>query len=107
MNFFLQVNELWTDAWWFLGLGLLGIVGYFTLSHFRHRQEQRRAESHDPKAAIVNASNYNISRPGMDEHRTAINTVGEAKRGVEALKSSGELPTREEFARIRRQLKKS
>ncbi|MTB50471.1 hypothetical protein [Lewinella sp. W8] len=107
MNFFLQVNELSVDVWWLLGVAVLAVIFYFTLRYFQQRQQRRRAERHDPKAAIVNDTNYNIDRAGMDNHRADTTSPEEAQRAVETLDATDQIPTEEEFGDLRRTLKKS
>lgn len=107
MNIFLQSNELLTDVWWLLGFGILVIALLLTLRHFRARQVIRRKKRHDPRAANINETNYNINRAGIEEHRTAAKTEAEAQKALEALREAEELPSNEEFAALRRELKKS
>lgn len=108
MQLFLQAaNELSEDIYWVLGAVIVVLICYFYWLRMNKSQRQRRERLQGPREDILNQSNYNISRTGIDDHRTENMSAEEAKNLVDGMKSEGDIPTDEEFHRLRRSLRKS
>lgn len=91
----------------FLLIVTLFLVGmYFYWRKLVADQKDRKAQAHDPRAHIVNDSNYNIAQEGIDGHRTGEMNAEEAQEVIEKLKASDYVPTRKEFQELRKDLKK-
>jgi|AntRauTorckE5430_2_1112549.scaffolds.fasta_scaffold00703_10 hypothetical protein len=83
------------------------IAAYFYWRKLVKEQSARKAKEHDARSHIVNDSNYNIAREGIDGHRTQELNEAEAKEVLEKLKASDDMPSREEFHQLREDLKES
>lgn len=105
MSLYLQSNELTEDVWWILGaLIALAIVFYLT-KKAQYKQRADRLGMRDPRQNVVNDSSYNINQEGIDGHRTEGLSEKEAQQAVKDMRQSGELPNREEFNDLRKDLK--
>ena len=89
-----------------LGAAIVLAIFYFFLKQQSKRQEEIKAEEHDARSHVVNDSNYNINREGIDGHRDsglskkeAEQTVRDFKQGVDR-----DMPSQEEFNEIRKDL---
>lgn len=102
----LQTNELAQDAWWIAGTVVVLLLAALYMRKILADREKRKEILHDPRSHAVNDSNYNISREGMDGHRTEEMNQEEALKVVNGLKDTGEIPTQEEFDKLRKGLKK-
>lgn len=90
-----------------IGITLLLIAAYFYWRKLVKDQKERKAKQHDPRSHVVNDSNYNIAREGIDGHRDQGLNKAEAKETIEKLKESGDMPSRDEFNNLREDLKES
>ncbi len=108
MHLFLQAtNELSNDIYWVLGAVIVLLVCYFYWLRIGRTAKKRRQELKGPRQYIINDSNYNISRTGIDNHRTEDMTPEEAEAILDNLQSEDTIPTDEEFREVRQALRKS
>ncbi len=87
-------------------LAILVIIGGVVLYYQKAKKDQielKEAE-HDAYSHTVNDSNYNIDREGIDGHRAKNLSKDEAKRAVDQLKATGQVPSREEFQDLKKDL---
>ena len=93
---------------WAILLIVLAIIAGLVLYYNKAKTDQiKRAEKEkDAYSHVVNDSNYNIDRSGMDGHRDEGLNKAEAQRAVETLKETNEVPTQEEFNEINKDLNK-
>ena len=83
---------------------IAGLVLYYR--HNVRAQRELKAAEHDAYSHVVNDSNYNIAREGIDGHRDENLSKEEAKRAVETLKETNQVPSQEEFNELNKDLKK-
>ena len=83
---------------------IAGLVLYWRYNVGKQRELQ--AAEHDAYSHVVNDSNYNINREGIDGHRDQGLSKQDAKKAVETLKETNQVPSREEFNEINKDLKK-
>ena len=88
-------------------LVILGIIVGLVLYYQKAKKDQieLKKKEHDAYSHTVNDSNYNINREGMDGHRSEGLSKEEAERAVEELKATGQMPPREEFEDLQKDLK--
>lgn len=93
---------------WIAGAAIVLIACYFYLKKMSIEQAELKAKEHDSRSHVVNDSNYNIAREGVDGHRTEELTTAEAKEAAEDFRtgSEGDTPSREEYRDIKRTLGK-
>lgn len=92
------------DPLYLIVITLLLIVAYFYWRKLVKDQKARKAREHDARSHIVNDSNYNIAREGIDGHRDQGLSKAEAEEVARKLKASGDLPTNKEFYKLREHL---
>lgn len=108
MNLLLQATPVgYTDLYWILGAGIVLIICYVYWIKLRRAQERREDQNKDLRSQIINKTNYNIHRDGIDGHRTASRSREEAKKLVDSLKKTDTIPTSQEFHELRNDLRKS
>ena len=83
---------------------MAGLVLYWR--HNVAAQRELKAAEHDAYSHTVNDSNYNIAREGIDGHRDKGMDSREAERAVDTLKDTNQIPSREEFREIKKDMKK-
>ncbi|OAV45254.1 hypothetical protein [Lewinella sp. 4G2] len=105
--YLLYDTNLAADWPYLLGIAviLLGMVLYYL--KVKREQAERAAAQHDPRSHVVNDSNYNIAREGMDGHRTEEMSPTEARNAVSTLKETEQVPTRAEYNAIKDDLSKA
>lgn len=103
----LQSNELAQDAYWLAGAAVVFILAALYFRKVLADRKKRDAILHDPRSHVVNDSNYNIDREGIDGHRDEGLNSTEARRGVENFKENGEIPSDKEFHELRDDIKKT
>ena len=81
-------------------------AGVLYYRHVKKEQMAREKAEHDAYSHTVNDSNYNINREGMDGHRDQGLSREEAKAQIETLKDANQIPTRDEFGELNKDLKK-
>lgn len=82
---------------------IAGLVLYYNKAK-KDQVELKKAE-HDAYSHTVNDSNYNINREGIDGHRSEGLSKEEAKRQVDTLKETNQVPSRDEFNDLQKDLK--
>lgn len=92
---------------WMAGAAVVLIAAYFYYLKLVKDQRERKAKEHDARSHVVNDSNYNIAREGIDGHRDEGLNEAEAKETLDKLKQSGDMPSREEFHKLRDDIKKT
>ena len=106
MHIFLQSDPVgYGDLYWIAGALIVLVIAYFYYKKILADRAERAAINHDPRSHVVNETNYNIAREGVDGHRTQGMNKGEAKEVVDKLKETGTVPTREEFHELREDLR--
>jgi len=95
------------DWYWIAGTATVLVICYFYLRYVRKAQQERARKNHDPRSHIVNETNYNLNRRGIEGHRTEANSSEEAAIIIERMKNSGTIPTPKEFHALRQDLRKS
>jgi len=93
---------------WPIILGIVVVIAGLVLYYIKNKndQDKLKAAEHDAYSHVVNDSNYNISREGIDGHRDEGLSKEEAQRAVETLKETNEVPSQEEFDELNKDLKK-
>ncbi|NJC24946.1 hypothetical protein [Neolewinella antarctica] len=89
-------------------LGVVVIIVGLVLYYQKAKTDQielKKAE-HDAYSHVVNDSNYNINREGMDGHRDQDLSKEEAKQAIDTLKETGQIPTQGEFNELKKDLEK-
>ena len=108
MNLLLQDTPVgYTDLYWISGAVIVLIICYFYWIKFGRAQNRREEQNKDLRSHIINETNYNIHRDGIDGHRTATRSGKEADNLVDNLKKTDTLPTSQEFHELRDDLRKS
>lgn len=102
----METSPLTENLLWIAGALVVLIAAWFYMRKILADRAERDAINHDPYSHVVNDTNYNIAREGMDGHRDEGLNQAEANEAVEDFKESVEMPTREEFHEIRKDLKK-
>lgn len=97
MQILLQSNELAQDITYLIPVIAVLVAIFFLTRYYQRRQVEHQEDLKDPRNNVVNDSNYNINREGIDGHRTDVTSPEEAKKAIETLKKTGEMPTDEEF----------
>ena len=97
----------YSDLYWVAGGLVVLVIAYFVYRRNLAHQAERKAINHDPRSHVVNDSNYNIAHEGIDKHRTEGMNAEEAAEVVDKLKTTGTVPSREEFHELREDLKRS
>ena len=99
-------NEV-IPSWVVLIIVVLIIAGLI-LYYMKNKKDQieLKKKEHDAYSHVVNDSNYNINREGIDGHRDQNMSKAEAERAVETLKETNQIPSQEEFNEINKDLKK-
>lgn len=105
---FLQDRPVgYNDLYWILGAVIVLLICYFYWLKFNREQKHRERINHDTRSHIVNDSNYNLNRTGIDEHRIATDAPQEAAEGIDNAKKTDSIPTPEEFHELRQDLRNS
>ena len=97
MQILLQSNELTQDIMYLLPVVAVLAAIFFLTRYYQRRQVDHQEELKDPRSNVVNDSNYNINREGMDGHRTDTGSPADTKAGIKTLKETNEIPTDKEF----------
>ncbi|MEL7159291.1 MAG: hypothetical protein AAFN92_00925 [Bacteroidota bacterium] len=105
-SLFLQSNELAQDAYWIAGAVIVLLLAILYYRKVKRDQMKRMAENHDPRSHVVNDTNYNINREGVDGHRTDGMDTSEANTVVEGMRATDTIPTDKEFRALREDLRK-
>jgi hypothetical protein len=103
----LQTNELAQDAYWLAGAAVVLLLAALYFRKILADRKERDAIQHDPRSHVVNETNYNIAREGVDEHRDQDLNASEAKTVIENLKATDQIPSSKEFHKLQRDLNKS
>ena len=82
---------------------IAGLVLYYNKA--KKDQVELKKKEHDAYSHVVNDSNYNINREGIDGHRAEGLSKEEAERQVETLKDTNQIPSREEFNDLKKDIK--
>lgn len=99
------MDVLTENLLWIAGALVVLIAAYFYLKKMAIEQEERKIQEHDARSHVVNDSNYNIAREGIDGHRTDDLTTQEAAQTAADFRTTdGAMPTREEFHEVRKDL---
>ena len=102
---FLQSEPVFASDWPFLIVAAIVILaGFLYYQKVKKDQAELKAAEHDPRSHVVNDTNYNIAREGIDGHRNEGLSKAEAKRAVETLKETEQVPSREEFEELSKDL---
>jgi|GEM_PF-2368080 len=104
---FLQVNELSQDLYWLAGAAVLLVIAAVYFRKILADRKEREAIAHDPRSHVVNDSNYNKNREGIDGHRSEGLNTAEAREGIENFTETDEIPTDAEFHDLRKNIKKT
>ena len=83
---------------------IAGLVLYY--NKVKKDQVELKKKEHDAYSHVVNDSNYNINREGIDGHRSEGLSKEEAQHQVQTLKETNQIPSREEFNDLQKDLKK-
>lgn len=106
-NLFLIEDTAFGNLWWVIGGAVVLIAMILYYNKVKKDQAELQAAEHDAYSHVVNDSNYNINREGVDGHRTENMNRTEAKEALDDFKETREMPTDSEFHEIQRDLKKS
>ncbi|TXF88427.1 hypothetical protein FUA23_14930 [Neolewinella aurantiaca] len=106
LTILLQSNELAEDAYWLAGAAVIILIAALYFRKILADRAKRKEILHDPRSHVVNDSNYNINREGIDGHRDQALNANEARQAVETLKETEEIPSREEFTELRKDMDK-
>lgn len=104
-NLFLETFDLSPSFLWIVAVAVF-VVGAFLYYSFIGQKPEAR-ENHDLRSHIVNDSNYNVSREGVDGHRAEDMSSEEAQQVAEGMKENGTIPSRDEFFELRDSMNKS
>jgi hypothetical protein len=107
MSLYLQLDGYGGSLLWMLG-ALIVLVITFLLTRKAQkdqRSHQQELKDNDPYQKVVNDSSYNINREGIDGHRDENLSAEEARRAVDDLEQTEQLPSEEEFNELRKDMK--
>jgi hypothetical protein len=102
---YLQAAPIVNDLYYLAGAAVVIVIAALYFRKILADREKRKAILHDPRSHIVNDSNYNIAREGIDGHRTDGLNAEQARKAVDRLKETGETPSREEFDKLRKAIR--
>lgn len=107
MHILLQSEPVgYSDLYWIAGAVVVLIIAYFYYRKILAERAERKAINHDPRSHVVNDSNYNIAREGIDGHRDQGLNEAEAGEVVNKLKETDTIPSRKEFKELREDIKR-
>ena len=102
---FLQSTSVFGNLGYLIGGLVVLIAAVLYYRKVKKDQLELEAAEHDAYSHVVNDSNYNIAREGIDNHRTEGLNKAEAREAVEEFKENPEIPSREEYHAVKEGLK--
>ena len=100
-----QSESVFGNFGWLIGGLVVLVAAVFYYRKVKKDQLELEAAEHDAYSHVVNDSNYNIAREGIDNHRTEGLNKAEAREAVEEFKENPEIPSREEYHAVKEGLK--